>query len=537
MLTIDGLTMAGLGPPRATSSAAHGNASPVDFAAVLATAGERFRARGSSGMPATPAALPGGILDLTPLPLGLPSGGADASSAAAIEVAGVSGAPASEMASLPTATMGESTGPDRTSEAPGDEEHATVEGDLSLVTGIFVHGGLSTPPVPPAPVLVLRDASTEPMPLQGALRPLDGQGVGQALATTATSPAAPPDGVPGAPEATEGGEPASSGTGTPKGPDGVLAGIEPGERGEIASAARRADRAITTEGLERGGQPEDRLGPVIRELPVEERSAVARDWNRAGGRFEVTDTPDAPAPAAEPTPAAGVAASVDASGVATNLDSNAAGGGTPGTRDDAPASANAPDLDGPRGSEEPEPAAVTAARGVGGEPQRTSGATEAAANTVDPVDGRDIAALSARLTDSVRAAASNGDASIRLVLSPPELGHLDIRVERTDAGLRVDVTAATAEAADLIQQALPALVSGLEARSLRVDSAEVRQASLGTDLSRGGQSDARQPGERGADGEPAWSRPDWSEAARLEQPVSGTAERRRAVTGLLDLVA
>ncbi len=136
------------------------------------------------------------------------------------------------------------------------------------------------------------------------------------------------------------------------------------------------------------------------------------------------------------------------------------------------------------------------------------------------------------LADSVASAVRVGQDELRLVLNPPDLGQLDVRIVETSDGLRVSLHASTREASELIQQQLPALQAALETRDLRVERLEVR-ADLGGGLD--------QPGERGdRRGSPeAEQAPEWSSAASTDRASSGPSARGALSRpgGRLDLVA
>jgi flagellar hook-length control protein FliK len=85
-------------------------------------------------------------------------------------------------------------------------------------------------------------------------------------------------------------------------------------------------------------------------------------------------------------------------------------------------------------------------------------------------------AFTADLAGTVRRASLLGDREVRLLLNPPELGTLDVRVVDSPNGLRVVLEATTAEARQLIEQQLPLLRSALESRDLRVERLSVEQS-------------------------------------------------------------
>jgi len=138
--------------------------------------------------------------------------------------------------------------------------------------------------------------------------------------------------------------------------------------------------------------------------------------------------------------------------------------------------------------------------------------TASGRTTAAPVSSAVSNAVTDMVADSVQAAVIRGDSEVRLVLNPPELGHLNIRIVRQEGGLRVSMEASQSGARDLIDRALPALQQGLEARDLRVDRLEVRAADTGRgslDSSGAGQQPAGgqdgHPHGDGGDGRPEWS--------------------------------
>ena len=270
------------------------------------------------------------------------------------------------------------------------------------------------------------------------------------------------------------------------------------------------------------------------------QTAVARPEQDPATAVAVSASTDAPQPSAR---GAEITTPIDA----PDSDRAELGAAPTGQLDEAPTRA-ALVIDSPRdGAEPPAAASETAPMGASDAIQldesaavRTSGrniesAATVAAPAAPPVDTTDRAALQARLSDSVLAAART-DSSVRLVLNPPDLGQVEIRVQRHEQGLRVELVTATADAADLIKRELPALVSGLEARAVRVDQADVRQASPSGSSAFNLGSDARQAGGNTSGDGRQWERPEWSEAARREQqstsPQSGGPR-----SGLLDMVA
>jgi flagellar hook-length control protein FliK len=104
-------------------------------------------------------------------------------------------------------------------------------------------------------------------------------------------------------------------------------------------------------------------------------------------------------------------------------------------------------------------------------------------------------------------AAFRGDTEVRLVLNPPDLGHLDIRIASGDGGLRVTLEASQSGTRDLIDRSLVQLQQALESRDLRLERIEVRSADggrAGMDGS-GDQPHGHGNGANGGDGQPEWS--------------------------------
>ncbi|MQA00591.1 MAG: hypothetical protein GEU80_14885 [Dehalococcoidia bacterium] len=160
--------------------------------------------------------------------------------------------------------------------------------------------------------------------------------------------------------------------------------------------------------------------------------------------------------------------------------------------------------------------------------------------TVEVVETADPVRMVAPLADSVQAALLRGDSEVRLVLNPPDLGHLDIRIAETANGLRVVMEAANADAHELIERHLPALQAALESRDLRVERLQVSQTTGSADTSmeqagtggRDGNTQGRSDGD-GDDGVP------WSPVASLRRDGGSEAPRRLAPggAGLVDVMA
>ena len=156
--------------------------------------------------------------------------------------------------------------------------------------------------------------------------------------------------------------------------------------------------------------------------------------------------------------------------------------------------------------------------------------SEAVAPLAEPVDTADGPQLAARLADTVRWAVQTGESEFRMVLNPPEIGRLDVRVTETADGVRITLDAAMQEARELLQQHLPALRLALEARDLRVDRLEILQpehadASELDDAPRGRNSGGTGNGDEG-------ELPQWSPVAAMERERD--PETQEAVPGSVE---
>ena len=156
--------------------------------------------------------------------------------------------------------------------------------------------------------------------------------------------------------------------------------------------------------------------------------------------------------------------------------------------------------------------------------------SEAVAPLAEPVDTADGPQLAARLADTVRWAVQTGESEFRMVLNPPEIGRLDVRVTETADGIRITLDAAMQEARELLQQHLPALRLALEARDLRVDRLEILQpehadASELDDAPRGRNSGGTGNGDEG-------ELPQWSPVAAMERERD--PETQEAVPGSVE---
>ncbi len=166
-------------------------------------------------------------------------------------------------------------------------------------------------------------------------------------------------------------------------------------------------------------------------------------------------------------------------------------------------------------------------------------APSAPVETVTAPVRTDAASLPDVVADVVQGAVLRGDSEVRLVLNPPDLGRLDIRIVTHEGGLRVAMEASQSAARDLIEQALPALQQGLEARDLRVDRLEVRATDTGRgSLDTGGTGQQSGGGPQdGRDGRPEWSAVASMGLGRAGDERPGTPSQQTADDGRLDVMA
>ncbi|MFN8638391.1 MAG: flagellar hook-length control protein FliK [Dehalococcoidia bacterium] len=398
-----------------------------------------------------------------------------------------------------------SGGPDRTSEAQDDIDAATIEVSLlAMSLGVVPITPTSLQPA----VEAVSTASAAATAIGSArLDDPEGMGAGPAADPVATLEVPP-------------GQQADSAEGT-----GDLAALD--------HAARPADRAEAPRASIPTGpavQQRDVAAPAVSGL--EQQPQLPEDVPQASAAVE---TPRAGGSASDATQDASVTALENAPNVDAALRSGPADGelGRPG---DIVIRRPTRRMDGVIHSEGTESTGQpTHALHGPAELPGTAEGTSVATATPPTVDAPDVASMARQLSDGVLEAVRTGTETLRLVLNPPELGHLAIRMQQTDGGLRVHLATATAEARDAIERALPALVSGLEARSIRVEHAEVRHASS-TDASRWNDqgANARQRGD--GNDRHAWERPDWSGMAALEG-AGPLRTRARDVEQLLDVVA
>jgi len=184
----------------------------------------------------------------------------------------------------------------------------------------------------------------------------------------------------------------------------------------------------------------------------------------------------------------------------------------------------------PQGSAE---ATAAIAAGAPAQPAAQGGVTRLAVATRPETAGP----LTVQIANTVQSAVLRGEHEVRLVLNPPELGRVEIRIVQGADGISVHMRAEQAGARDLIQQQLPVLHQALEARDLRVDRLQVSHAEQGGAAhqsfdSRGFANQQRQ--ER--DDAPEWS-PLASFGMTAPQPKRDAAHPRVTPDGSLDVMA
>lgn len=172
--------------------------------------------------------------------------------------------------------------------------------------------------------------------------------------------------------------------------------------------------------------------------------------------------------------------------------------------------------------------------------EQVAGAVTASLPTAEPIRVETVqarvvnaAVLPAELAETVRVAAFRGDSEVRLVLNPPELGHLDIHIARGEHGLRIVLEASQSAARELLDRSTAGLHQALEARDLRVDRLEVRSADTGRGSTLGG--DASTAGQHygggASDGSQGGDAPEWSPLAGLGLTAEATSSMDTTSTG------
>lgn len=193
------------------------------------------------------------------------------------------------------------------------------------------------------------------------------------------------------------------------------------------------------------------------------------------------------------------------------------------------------------------------------QPTNRSGATTATAEAgVSEVPA--AGTFASDLAGTVRRAALVGDNEVRLLLNPPELGHVDVRIIDSPNGMRVVMEAANAEARELIEQQLPALRAALESRDIRIDRIQIERSTETSEedaLGRGSRDElgnqSGNPGSSNEDGERGHQDAPWSSVAAIRsngtpaegeppagaksQSTEATEVRGSAAPGRLDVLA
>ncbi len=213
---------------------------------------------------------------------------------------------------------------------------------------------------------------------------------------------------------------------------------------------------------------------------------------------------------------------------------------------------------GQRRQDTPSDMVTAAERGVRAVAQDSAVPTEAptaatASATRANVHALDSLPLEPQIASTVHSAVLRGAHEVRLLLNPPELGRLDIRIMHTADGLLIRLDATQSSTRELLDRQMPGLQQALEARDLRVERIEIgsRDDSDGASMqgrSQGwGQGGQRGQGQQGRDAQ--GDAPAWSPVAALERrgadvrtaSQSGGTERRapRVIrhAGTLDRVA
>jgi len=458
-----------------STSSKTGDQSPQDaFAALLQTATQEAASRQGGGEPTGP---PTGGAPSTPedtttvsdllaqlmaLAQGLPDEGQTTDSTASTDM------------NLLLDRLAEAGGP----EAQGDGTNALDASGAVEALMAYLVMGQSTQTDPDAVTALPADLVALLQQIEGGLDGVEG-------VTTDLEPT-----VQGSAMGTLAGEADASATGAREIVPDALTGSA---TGELAASGEASDSMLVTpvaDGAADGiGGPTSDAGDVL--PPATERATQSGSLGRSGASTELN--------AADAVSAAEAA-------LAAQTEQNAA---------------NAADAPG---------VAETSTRPVAGNAGATSGvdnAMTAAATASQPsVDATVVetasasrvasaATLPAEVADSVRVAAFRGDSDIRLVLNPPELGHLDIHISRGEHGLRIVMEASQAGARELLDRSMTGLHQALEARDLRVDRLEVRATDTGRgslDTSAGGQ----QPGGGAFNGSQGEDTPEWSPVAMFE---------------------
>lgn len=151
-------------------------------------------------------------------------------------------------------------------------------------------------------------------------------------------------------------------------------------------------------------------------------------------------------------------------------------------------------------------------------------------------------AVTSQIANTVQTAVMRGEHEVRLVLNPPELGRVEIRIVESSGGIRVHMLADQPGARDLIERQLPMLQQALAARDVRVERMEVERSGESASAqqwsnSQGSNDGQRQGGQRDAG---QWASPDWSPLAAMGLGLTESARTARpvaAAAGGLDVMA
>ena len=227
-------------------------------------------------------------------------------------------------------------------------------------------------------------------------------------------------------------------------------------------------------------------GPLVEIAAVEPRGPAAEALPSEAARVRELEVAASAQPRAVPAEAASARAAVrvalpEAAAVAGGAAAPATASGEAGGGGNA-----GPGGEHARGAQAPNPAIANA-------PQPEHAAPVAFVATQGPAGPGGVAdvagppaletsaepeALVERLAETVERAVTRGPRELRVIVRPPELGQLEIRVVETRAGVRVAIEASTSEVRALLEQQLPALRVALEGRELRVERFEVQLSDV-----------------------------------------------------------
>ena len=268
----------------------------------------------------------------------------------------------------------------------------------------------------------------------------------------------------------------------------VLSGDLPATANPVATAARTAARG--------------EVAPAVLQA-VAERQALKAQATEAPAPVPAAAAVSAPAAAAAAAVAAAVAAETlpETSATKVAVEVIAVAEPTAEVAAESTVEPAVPELDGPMAETLPEPEgpvterlelAAAKTEGAGAAPADAPDVTLPATSVLQPMSRSSVATATVEtgtsevpaadtfasdLAGTVRRATLVGDKELRLLLNPPELGHVDVRITDSPNGLRVAMEAANAEARELIEKHLPALRAALEARDLRIDRVQVERSA------------------------------------------------------------